>query len=239
MQNATKLSVLSVSALTAMLLLAQTPPAPPAANAGIELTATTAKVSGAPDEVRFEILRWSTDEDRTRLMNAWSLKPDANDAKGKGKGGGKLGKAGAKQGKGGGKGGGAPVAEDPMTPERALTEALQEAPTVGYLWSSEAAGYAIRYAGKFANPDGSQRLVLISNRRLGVTNQQWNPTEGMPNTYEFSVIELRLNAQGAGEGKVSLTGTVAPDATAEIVTLQNYDALPVVFTKVQTKAKQP
>jgi hypothetical protein len=115
---------------------------------------------------------------------------------------------------------------------------LQEAATVGYLWSSENVGYAFRYAGRIENPDRSLRIVLITDRRLGVMNRLWNPTfQGDPSNYEFSVIELRLNAKGEGEGKASLTGKVAPDAAAKIVTLENYDALPPVFKNVRTAAK--
>jgi hypothetical protein len=119
-----------------------------------------------------------------------------------------------------------------------LARALQEAPTVGYLWTSEIAGYALRYAGRTANADGSQRIVLITQRRLGAVSQRWNPSfEAAPNTYEFSVIELHLNAKSQGEGKVSVAGKLA--APAGIVTLENYDALPVVLRDVKTKAPQP
>ena len=91
-------------------------------------------------------------------------------------------------------------------------------------------GYAFRYAGKIENPDRSQRIVLITDRRLGAVNRLWNPAyQGDPNDYEFSVIELRLNGKGEGEGKASLTGKIAPDAAAKIVTLENYDALAPVF----------
>jgi hypothetical protein len=139
-----------------------------------------------------------------------------------------------------GPGRGLPAKQAPLTPEAALTQALQETTTVGYLWSSEIAGYALRFAGKEATPDGSQRIVLITDRRLGAVNKLWNPIVGAtPNNYAFSVIELRLNAKGEGEGKVSLTGKVAPDPNAHIVAIENYDALPVVFAKVRKEAVRP
>ena len=47
----------------------------------------------------------------------------------------------------GARGGGSDEAARP-TPEGTLAAALKQAPTVGYLWSSEVAGYALRYAGK-------------------------------------------------------------------------------------------
>jgi hypothetical protein len=157
---------------------------------------------------------------------------------GAGKGAGKA----AAKGKGAGKGPASPGANGGATqsPESSLTRALQEAATVGYLWSSEMAGYGLRYAGKVDNADGSQRVILITQRKLGAVNQLWRPTvDGPANPYEFSVIELRLNAKGEGEGKASLTGKISPDATAKIVTVENYNALPVVFRDVRKRTVHP
>ena len=47
------------------------------------------------------------------------------------------------------------------------------------------------------------------------------------------MIELRLNSKGEGEGRASITGKVAIDGTLQIVTLVNYDALPVVLRDVK------
>ncbi|HEV8416848.1 MAG TPA: hypothetical protein VGQ49_24850 [Bryobacteraceae bacterium] len=221
--------LLGVSILAAALLLAETPPANP--NGVLQLTATTANVAGAPDPVRIEILRWSTDDERERLMSAWNLKPSAaGPSEGRG----------AKQGKAAGKGRGpAGPVENNASPEAVLARTLNETTTVGYVWSSEMAGYALRYAGKVDNPDGSQRIILITQRRLGAVNQRWNPTfEGAANSYEFSVIEVHLNAKGEGEGRISLVGKVVPDVAAKIVTLENYEALPVVLRDVRLRPSE-
>jgi hypothetical protein len=207
-------------------------------------TATSANVSGAPDAIRIDILRWSTDAERDKLMDAWNLKT-AN----AGRGGGGRGGRGVAGGRGGAARGGAgraargggeedeAVAPPPSpVPEAMLATALQEATTVGYLWSREVAGYAIRYAGRIANADGSERVVLITQRRLGAVNDLWKPASGDPPAYDFSVIELRVKANGEGEGKTSLNGKVAPDGALKIVALESYDALPVVLSHLQRRA---
>jgi hypothetical protein len=104
------------------------------------------------------------------------------------------------------------------------------------LWSREVAGYAIRYAGRIQNADGSERIVLLTERRLGAVNDLWKPAGAEPRPYDFSVIELRVKANGEGEGKTSLTGKVVPDSALKMVALDNYDALPVVFSHVQRRA---
>jgi hypothetical protein len=98
------------------------------------------------------------------------------------------------------------------------------------------AGYAVRYAVKLARPDGVERIILITSRRLGATNDLWKPVgPGAPSTYDFSVIELRVNAKGEGEGKASLMGKVVPDSAAKVVGLEDYNALPVVLKNVRRK----
>jgi hypothetical protein len=111
--------------------------------------------------------------------------------------------------------------------------ALKQVPTVGYLWSSEVAGYAIRYAGKVADANGIDRILLITDRRLGRTNDLWKPVSGTPSPYDFSVIELRVNAKGDGEGKISLVGKIALDSAAKIITPEDYNSLPVVLKNVK------
>ena len=196
----------------------------------LRLTATTANVSGAPDSIRIDVLRWSTDAERDQLMAAWNMTAPAGGRAGRGGRGG-----GGRGGGGGGRGGrGGEAAAPPATPESTLAAALEEIPTVGYLWSSEVAGYALRYAGKVASPDGGERIILITDRRLGNANDLWKPAgPGDATKYEFSVIELRLNAKGDGEGRTSLTGKVAPDSAAKILAPENYDALPVVLKNVK------
>ena len=218
---------LCIVALIAACLTAET------STSVLSLTATTANVAGAPDPIRIEILRWSTEAERDRLMSAWNLKGGETGR------GGTPGRASGRGGRGAARGGrGAAAAEDapPATPEGTLATALKETTTVGYLWSSEVAGYALRYAGKVTGADGQERIILITHRRLGAMNELWSPRSGgAQSDYDFSVIELRLNAKGEGEGKSSVTGKVVPDAAAKMVALENYDAQPVVLANVKSR----
>jgi hypothetical protein len=193
-------------------------------------TATSANVSGAPDAIRIEILRWSTDAERGRLMDAWNGK--TVNAGGRGRGPAGRG-GGGRAGRGGRAGGEEAPAPPPPAPDAMLAKALREATTVGYIWSREIAGYAIRYAGKVQNTDGSERIILLTERRLGAVNELWKPIGAEPAHYDFSAIELRIKANGEGEGKASLTGNVAPDSAAKIIAIENYDSLPAVFTHLQ------
>src|SRR5580693_2645752 len=90
--------------LAGVLAFAQTGPV-------LRLTATTANVSGAPDSIRIDVLRWSTDAERDQLMNAWNMTAPAAGRGGRG------GRGGAGRGGGGRGGRGGEDAAPPPTPE--------------------------------------------------------------------------------------------------------------------------
>jgi hypothetical protein len=83
---------------------------------------------------------------------------------------------------------------------------------------------------------GGERILLITERRLGAFNDLWKPVAPSPApNYEFSVIELRLNSKGEGDGKISLTGKLAVDAAAKTIALENYSESPVILKNVRRK----
>jgi hypothetical protein len=238
----------TLAALTFGAAKAQNP-APPIAR----LLAETANLESGPDAVRIDILDWSTDEDRNQFVSAWNLTLPA---------GARSGAAGARGGAGRGAPGGAaggapgspaapargrisrggpgapagaiaPPAAAPRTPAGALAAALQAAGGVGYLWSSESVGYALRYAHRVTQADGSVRIVLATDRRLGSFGGSWKPAAGVPNDYAFTLIELRLNPAMRGEGKASLTGRVSIDGAANTIALEDYAVLPVTLKNVR------
>jgi hypothetical protein len=109
--------------------------------------------------------------------------------------------------------------------------------TVGYLWTSASAGYSIRYAYRITGTDGGQRIILLTDRKLGAwTPDAWKPTTpGTPDDKSFSVIELRLNRAGQGEGKTSLTTKVTFESATKSIALENYAAQPVILKGVTKK----
>jgi hypothetical protein len=236
--------ILAGIVLAACVTTAQTP----SAGGILSFTATTENVAGAPDTIRINLLRWSSDAERDQLLSAWNMAGTSARRRSSGRGAepGAVNQApdpAADDGDASAafsapKGGSGHARADgpPATPEGALAAAIKKAHTVGYLWSSEIAGYALRYAGKTSEPDGVERIILITDRRLGTTNDRWKPIgPGIPTTYDFSVIELRVNSKGEGEGKISLIAKVAPDSAAKVVALEDYDASPVVLKNLKRR----
>jgi hypothetical protein len=115
-------------------------------------------------------------------------------------------------------------------PEK-LLDALQDMPRMGYLRAANGGvGWDIHFARKVPLPDGGERVVLVTDRRISFWEAANQPRSI---DYPFTVIELRLNRDGEGEGKMSLATKIIADKEHNIVTLENYDLQPVLLNNVR------
>jgi hypothetical protein len=192
----------------------------------LNLRATAAPAAN-DGPLTIEVTRWSTDAERAPLVTALSAPAPARASAPPG-GAAPAGAAagrGGRAGRGGARGGAAP----PQSPLARLTTAIKTAPTVGYVWAGSITGYSIKYAWRGSAADGGTRVVLVTDRRLGANNPDWPPTAGGPGDADFTVLELRLDAHGAGDGKSSLTSSVIVDEPAGTLALDNYAAAPMLL----------
>ena len=126
-------------------------------------------------------------------------------------------------------------------PENAASEdgelaALMELPTLGYVWpDGSALGYAVKYARRDAAPGGGERLTFVTGRRLGrFAREPWAPAGTPEEALEpFTVIELRLDAEGDGAGTMSPAADIAFDTASQTVALVNYDAAPTLLAEAR------
>jgi len=107
--------------------------------------------------------------------------------------------------------------------------AVKAAPTLGFIWGDGVTGYSIKYAWHAPVDAGRERIVLVTERRLGAHAPAWTPAPAVNPDAEFTLVEMRVDARGVGEGKASLTTTVALDAKAQTLALDGYDAAPVLL----------
>ena len=221
--------------------LCSTPYAQTTITGEVNLTATSANVKESGSPVRIHILRWSTDEERNPVVAAMNPAAPVTAANPSAAAGGRDGAARGRRGGGPGRGGrggaargGRGEAGAALTPMAALTAAIGRAPTVGYIWTNEVTGYAIKYAHHASLPDGSERVILATDRRLGAHSTAWRPVAPSAVTdYEFTFIEIRLDSKGLGEGKTSLTTKVIVDNEARTIALDDYAAAPAILQHVK------
>jgi len=82
-------------------------------------------------------------------------------------------------------------------------------------------------------PDGSERIVLATDRRLGAYSPAWTlKAGGEPTDYDFTLLDLRLDAKG-GEARSSLTTKIVADNQSKQLGLENYTAAPVILQNVK------
>jgi hypothetical protein len=111
-----------------------------------------------------------------------------------------------------------------------LLDTLQDMPRMGYFRAPGNLGIDIHFARRVPQPEGGERVVLVTDRRIGFWEAANQPRSI---DYPFTVIELRLNRDGEGEGKMSLATKIIADKENNIVTLENYDIQPVMLNNVK------
>jgi hypothetical protein len=178
-------------------------------------------VGAAPAEaITIELMRWSTDAERAPLLTALSAPPPAPPSA-----------AAAPAGRAGRAGRGGRAAAPPPSPLERLTTAVKAAPTVGFIWGDGPTGYSIKYAWRSAPPTTPERVVLVTDRRLGANATSW-PADASAKagvTAEFTVVEMHIDGKGVGEAKSSLTSPVVVDAAANTLALDKYMDAPVLL----------
>jgi len=172
--------------------------------------------AGQSDPLTVELYRWSTDAERAPLLTAVSAPTPAPAAA--------AAPAGGRAGRGG-RGRGA-TAAPPLSPLARLTASVKAAPTLGYIWSGGPTGYSIKYAWHAASGDGGERIVLITDRRIGANQPLWPTAAAAPADAEFTVLEMRLDGKGNGEGKTSLGTGVVIDSAVKTLAIDGYATAP-------------
>jgi len=115
----------------------------------------------------------------------------------------------------------------------ALIDALMSIrPRVGYMRTPNSIGYDLFYARNNPQPDGSRRIVVATNRRVAF-GEAANNTRSMQ--YQLTAIEIHLDKDGKGEGKMQPAAKISWDAKDKKIELENYNALPIDLVNVTAK----
>ena len=112
----------------------------------------------------------------------------------------------------------------------ALDRALRVMPRVGYIRTNDARRFDLRYAHRFSGEGAGEHVVLATEWRTDL----WQSPD-LPRSVgdAFTVIELRLNKDGKGEGKLSLATGVTADRERGTMMLENYDLQPALLQRVE------
>jgi hypothetical protein len=111
----------------------------------------------------------------------------------------------------------------------AMLDTLRDLRKVGFIRTPGSLGWDLHYAHDTPGEDGGRQIVIATDRPMPL----WEAVN-RPRTvdYPFTFIELHLNRDGEGEGKLSLATRVTSSRDGRFVQLENYDTQPVQLNKV-------
>ena len=112
-----------------------------------------------------------------------------------------------------------------------LLPALQKIrPRVGFIRTPNSIGYDLQYAWRFLNSDGTSRLVIATDRRINF----WE-ARNQPRTidYPFTIIEMRLDTKGEGEGRLAAGTKISKSRDGKTIELENYGISPVALNNIK------
>ena len=112
-----------------------------------------------------------------------------------------------------------------------LLSALQRIkPRCGYARTSTSLGWDINFARETDLPDGGRKIVLATDRPVGM----WEARDsGRSMDYQFSLAEIRIGADGKGQGKAIRRAQVTFNQEKKTLEIENYQREPVRLNEVK------
>ena len=95
-------------------------------------------------------------------------------------------------------------------------------------------GLDIHYAWQTPLPEGGRRIVLATDRYIGFAEARNQPRSI---DYPFSLIEIRVDKDGKGQGKMAVATKIDFDKDKKVVQIENYGSEPVRLNEVKVKVK--
>jgi len=117
-------------------------------------------------------------------------------------------------------------------PEK-LLEALQDAPKVGYIRTTTSLAWDLHFAAHVPGEDGGERIVISTDRPMGF-RELWNQTRSVD--YPFTILEMRVDKSGEGDGTMSLATKIIPDKNKNVITLENYGTQRIRLQQVKRES---
>jgi hypothetical protein len=113
-----------------------------------------------------------------------------------------------------------------------LLRALQKNKRVGFMRLPNSLGYDLRFARQIPGEDGGRRIIIATDRRIGFQEARQS---ARTMDYPFSLVEMRFNAQGEGEGKFAVATKITYNKDKQVVELENYSSEPLRLTTIRAE----
>ena len=112
----------------------------------------------------------------------------------------------------------------------ALVDEFQDVEPVGRIQSPGSLGYELRYAHQEDLGDGLRRITLATDRPMSFYETVNRP---LSSDYPFTYIELRVNSEGSGEGKLAIASAMSANRKGTMIQVHNFDTQPIQLNEVR------
>jgi hypothetical protein len=116
--------------------------------------------------------------------------------------------------------------------QQGLIDALQKVESVGFLRAPGQLAYEMHYARVISEKDGVRRILMLTDRPMSFGEAV---NRGRSTEYPFTMVDLRIDASGRGEGKLFLATKIIK--SGDLFVLENFVSQPVMLTEVTRKKK--
>jgi hypothetical protein len=110
-----------------------------------------------------------------------------------------------------------------------MLKALVKMPKVGHIRTPQTLAWDVHYAHQTPLEGGGRRIVLATDRPIGFREAR-NSARTMD--YPFTLVEIRLDANDKGEGKILAGARLEIDKNNTLV-IENYAQQPVRFNNIR------
>jgi hypothetical protein len=93
-------------------------------------------------------------------------------------------------------------------------------------------GWRLRYTRQIPTDEGGRRIIVLTDRYISMWEARNQPRSM---DYPFTLVEIRLDKDGKGEGKASVATKITFDKDKNQVELENYSSEPVRLQNVRVE----
>lgn len=109
---------------------------------------------------------------------------------------------------------------------------MEKSKPLGRISTPDSIGYDLKYAHQVPLATGGRRILIATDRPMSFWERANRPRSF---DYPFTVIEMRVDANGKGQGKMTVATKV--NAFGDVIELENYDLTPVQLSNIRASRK--